>query len=280
LTPPDTSRGVRHTPALLGLTLTWAGAAHAAQPIFDEMPRWSNGWGVQVVEEYRRDPDLLLGPETVGEDQVEQVHILHVQGVYTWKKWIRMTLKIPYVVHAQRARTDPSGTPTRDTTRGFGDTTVAVPLKHYFNLDGRSGSWTLAPQVRVPLAKPSAYSVYPHRWGGGLSGGYETETYLGIIAGSLTGWLMESPQPAELAAVLSIGLNIRAMGRAGHLKWKTRLLSRADQTLTLSAGPTLYWSFTDTLHTQVQWTHDFYDRPGLLMHGNGDTVTAGIGVAF
>ena len=33
-----------------------------------------------------------------------------------------------------------------DESMGIGTPTLALPLKRYFNLDGRSGSWTLAPQ--------------------------------------------------------------------------------------------------------------------------------------
>ncbi len=40
-----------------------------------------------------------------------------------------------------------------------GDSTLALPLKKYSNLDGRSGSWTLAPQVRVPLSGDDEYEV-------------------------------------------------------------------------------------------------------------------------
>ena len=40
------------------------GEVRAEQPIFDEMPRWKNGWGFQVLQEYRREnePEIRSHP--------------------------------------------------------------------------------------------------------------------------------------------------------------------------------------------------------------------------
>ena len=102
----------------LGLSvLLCSGPALAEQPIFGEMPRWAGGWGVQTQHEARRDGD-------------QDSQWLHVDGVYTWARWIRVTAKVPF-----RLDEDP----------GLGTPTLALPLKRYFTLDGRSGSWTIAP---------------------------------------------------------------------------------------------------------------------------------------
>ena len=48
------------------------------------MPRWDNGWGLQLIDEYRHEDDLLLGDRTAYSGFTENVHLLHFQGVYTF----------------------------------------------------------------------------------------------------------------------------------------------------------------------------------------------------
>ena len=74
----------------------------AAEPILNMMPRGDHGWGLQFVEEYRHEGDLLLGSEKAYSGFTEDVHLLHLQGVYTWDRSIRLTAKLPYVVDARR----------------------------------------------------------------------------------------------------------------------------------------------------------------------------------
>ena len=57
------------------------------------MPRWDNGWGVQMINEYRHENDLLLGDRIAYSGFSEDVHLLHFQGVYTWDRSIRLTYK-------------------------------------------------------------------------------------------------------------------------------------------------------------------------------------------
>ena len=121
--PMSTSRFV-----LLSALMLTSSRSIAEQPIFGEMPRWAGGWGVQTRHEARRD----------GETDSQW---LHVDGVYTWERWIRVTAKVPFRI---------------DESMGIGTPTLALPLKRYFNLDGRSGSWTLAPQWFVPIANPNS----------------------------------------------------------------------------------------------------------------------------
>ena len=92
-----------------GLGLDQLTALRADQPIFNEMPRWNGGWGVQGIYEYRHNPDLLDGDSVVSSDLSESVHLFHLEGVYTWKRWIRLTAKVPYVIHAERELLSPSG---------------------------------------------------------------------------------------------------------------------------------------------------------------------------
>ena len=104
------------------------------------MPRGSGGWGYQFVHGYRHESDLLLGRTKKHPGFTEDVHLLHLQGVYTWDKSIRLTAKLPYVLDARREMPDGLGGKRVERDNGIGDLTLALPLKKYFNLDGRSGS--------------------------------------------------------------------------------------------------------------------------------------------
>lgn len=269
------------TLGLLGLFLGLSSAsARAEQPIFNEMPRWDNGWGFQLIQEYRSERDLLSGDTVVGPGFTEDIHLLHLEGVYTWDKSIRLTAKLPFVLEARRELLAPGGGKLVQHDEGLGDATVALPLKRYFNLDGRSGSWTLAPQLRIPLARDDAYAVYDHEWGNGVSLGYETETYRFKFGIGVTGSVFYGDDAAELSGDVGVGYNLRAFGSNGHIKWTNHFHYEDDGAFTISSGALLYWRFTDTIHGQIDWLHDLSDRQGSLDHGNGNAVRVGIGFVF
>ena len=83
--------------------------ASAEQPVFGMMPRWANGWGVQTQYELEDTAD-------------ERSQLLHIEGVYTWARWIRVTYKIPFIVHGRR-------TGANEAERGLGTPVLALPLK-------------------------------------------------------------------------------------------------------------------------------------------------------
>jgi hypothetical protein len=103
-------------------------SVQAEQPIFDEMPRWSGGWGIQMLQEYRMKRELLDGVHSLGDGLEEHAHILHLQGVYTWHRSIRLTAKLPVVIHAERSRLGPDGALFTQEDSGVGDLTLALPL--------------------------------------------------------------------------------------------------------------------------------------------------------
>jgi len=262
------------------LNLLMGSCVQAAQPVFSEMPRWDNGWGFQVVEEYRTESELLSGEDTVGSGLSEDVHIMHFEGVYTWDRSIRLTMKLPYVISARRELPGTGGGKIVQHDEGIGDMTLALPLKKYFNLDGRSGSWTLAPQLRVPLSGNDDYEIYDNVWGHGVSLGYETETHRWIFGAGSTTWVYHNDEPVETEVGLKLGMNLQAFHGSGSIQWRSSLHYEGDNSMTFSAGPVLYWRFTDTVHAQFQWKHDFYDRQGTLDHGKGETFKLGVGFVF
>ena len=254
---------------------------HAAQPIFDEMPRWDGGWGVQLVQEYRLKRDLLEGTTPLGAGLREDAHILNIEGVYTWKKWIRATVKLPIVLDARRTVLSDSGERVEQHDVGLGNATLTVPLKHYFNLDGRSGSFTFAPYVIAPLGIADEYDVFRRHWALGFSTGVETETYRTHLGGGVSvRFYPDGRRPTEFNAFGHVGYNINVGDQSGHIKLKLRLHHKLNGTFTFSAGPIFYWKITDVWHVQARWFHDFYDHQGTRWHGNGDTFTLGAAVVF
>ncbi len=264
---------------LVPLLIASSISARADQPIFNEMPRWDNGWGVQVIREFRTESDLLLGDTVIGPGFSEDIDLLHFEGVYTWDKSIRLTFKLPYVLDARR-EVLMGGVKTVQRDEGIGDLTLALPLKRYFNLDQRSGSWTIAPQLRVPLAGEDTYEVFDNEWGQGVSFGYESETYEWIFSAGATAWVFYGEEPFEASASIDVGRNLHGFGSSGHINWETDAHFEDDGSFTLSAGPAFYWRINDTLHTRISWKHDFADRQGIVDHGNGDTLRIGIALVF
>lgn len=255
-------------------------ALRADQPIFNEMPRWDNGWGIQFVEQYRHESDLMSGSRVVGQGLSEDVHLLHVEGVYTWDKSVRVTAKLPLVLDARRELLSESGETFTQRDEGIGDATIAVPLKRYFNLDGRSGSWTFAPQIRIPLADKDDYHVYDGAWGQGVSLGYETETHRYIVAAGASTWFFGSEEPFLASANVDLGLNFRALGTSGHVKWETDFIFEDDGTEKLYMGPSLYLRINDEVHIKTMFKKEIHSRRNQLDHGNGSYATLGIGFVY
>ena len=110
------------------------GNAFAHQPVMDMAPRWSNGYGVQTRIEYANSDTTTW-----------------LEGVYTFKPSVRMTLKVPY------------------TDGKIGNAIFAVPLKRYTNKGGFTSSWGVTPSVRMPTGDGN-------NWDAGLSLNYSSET--------------------------------------------------------------------------------------------------------
>lgn len=252
----------------------------ADEPIVNEMPRWSGGWGIQTVWEHRTERDLLLGGSKANAGYSEEVDVLHFEGVYTWNKSIRLTAKLPYVMNARREIPDGGGGKRIQRDEGIGDFTLALPLKKYFNLDGRSGAWTFKPMLRVPFTGNGEYKVYDNEWGHGLGLGYGTETARWHFHIDVSGWVYHEDQPFESFSSLNLGYAFEAFGSNGMILWETDFQYEDDGSETLYAGPTFYWNVNDLTHLRLSWQHDFHDRQGVLDYGNGDNFKLTVGLVF
>lgn len=267
---------------LLVSLISLGGTAQAGQPIFNEMPRWSGGWGVQLLQEYRHEQSYYDGKQLLGADLYRTAHLLHVEGVYTWHRSIRITTKVPVMLSAERRGLSETGEIVTHTKTALGDPTIALPLKKYFNLDGRSGSWTVAPQLRIPGASASSdpIGIYFREFGLGLSLGYETETYDYIVRTGMSAFTFMEDTPTIYTLGATLGLNFSLGSRNGHLKWQQRLKYWDGIEFTYTMGPVVYLRWTDLLHFQVRSTHDVYEFRTGPVHGKAHTVRIGAGLVF
>ena len=124
----------------LALGLIALSPLYGDQPIMNMMPRWDGGYGFQVRAEHVHRSDLKQGSDVVGRGFAEELTQFHLEGVYTWDRSMRLTVKLPYVVDARRGMLGAGGQKVEQRDEGIGDLTLAMPLKHYFNLDARTGS--------------------------------------------------------------------------------------------------------------------------------------------
>lgn len=263
-----------------GLLLAALGTAYADQPIMNMMPRWDGGYGFQIRTDHIHRSDLELGDEVVGRGFTEDITQVHLEGVYTWDRSIRITAKLPFVVDARREVLGPGGSKVVQRDEGIGDLTLALPLKKYFNLDGRSGNWSATPQLRIPLGEEDdEFEVWDGVWGGGLSLSYETETVDWFVNVGAGFWVFEDPEPAEWSMNIDLGRNHRDRMQflvETDIKWDD------EGKFFVSSGPAFYMRFTDVVHVRAEWKHDFVSKVSDRTpdHGNGDRVGMAIGFVF
>ncbi|MDE0883264.1 MAG: hypothetical protein OSB21_11760 [Myxococcota bacterium] len=221
----------------------------AEQPIFNMMPRWDNGWGVQFEHE-------------VEDSSGERMHLLHVEGVYTWQRWIRLTYKVPWLLSES----------------ALGNPVLALPLKKYFNNDGRSGSFSLTPEVSLPLSEVTLKLA-------GLSLGYSQETYRTTVDVSLAAHLQRKGLTFTRAVdelPLEWQLNFAAGGKyypfdsVGNLRLSADFRYRPGGDYALRAGPVAYWRINDRWHVQASW------KRTLAAQGfdSGNWIRSGLAVVF
>ena len=253
---------------------------NADQPIMNMMPRWDGGYGFQLISEHLHRRDLKQGDRVIGPGFTEDINKLNLEAVYTWDRSIRMTFKLPYISDARREQIGLGGEKEVQEYEGLGDITMALPLKRYFNLAARSGSWSLIPHIRIPCGKKANGYQDPDRaWGTGLSIGYETETYDWLFSSSANVWVFEKEVPSEWGLSLDLGWKARD-GVA--LLIETDIKRDDEGAFLLSSGPALYWRWSDQVHTRIEFKHDFISEVSTREpdHANGDTLRFGIGFVF
>jgi len=138
--------------AILGLA---AFTAEAHQPVMDMAPRWVGGYGVQARYELQYSNEILDGDKKLSNprDRERIVHTTWLEGIYTWKREVRFTFKLPIVDQERDSRV--GGSMAKQRGSGVGDLILGVPLRKYWNFSGSTANIGLTPSVRVPTGSTS-----------------------------------------------------------------------------------------------------------------------------
>lgn len=125
----------------------------AHQPVMDMAPRWEEGYGFQVREEYRSSDKLLDGDSEIdnplGRDR--RVSTTWFEGIYTFRREIRFSFKWPWIDQSRVVVKE--GKAVRQEGRGPGDLILGLPLKYYQNWEGGTHNFGFTPSIRLPTGR-------------------------------------------------------------------------------------------------------------------------------
>jgi hypothetical protein len=279
---------------LIALGVPAMGRAH--QPVMDMAPRWQGGWGFQVRNEHRSSGSLLKAGNRIANPQgrKREMNTTWLEGVYTFKREVRLTAKIPWV--EQSRVSIQGGTPTRQTGSGVGDSILGLQLKHYFNRAKSTANIGLTPSIRMPTGSTDdADPVGDGSWDVGISTSFSTETFRIYQLYDLFYWHNSKgargiDRGDEVGLDVNIGVhpfhdNQRNLGVFLMGDMSLRHEGRGNDTggatggSRLSLGPVLmtYWNNL-MLRTDIKIPVYQYARGTQV--GRGTEFNVGLGVAF
>jgi len=158
-------------------TLIILAPAYAHQPVMDMAPRWAKGYGFQVRHEQYGSDDLRQehdgAANPLGLERF--VDTTWLEGVYTFDRAVRVTIKIPYMDQTRVKAINGVGVPQRNS--GLGDVILGLPLKRYKNQGATTSNWGVTPSIRIPTGSSSGeFPLSDGSWDLGLSVGYSWES--------------------------------------------------------------------------------------------------------
>ena len=177
------------------IILLLMGVAWPHQPVMDMAPRWAGGWGFQFRYE------TLGSNSNAGLSHYRKT--TWFEGVYTWKRSIRATFKLPYHQIESKYQLIDWGNPIEKGS-GLGDLILALPLKKYFNLKRSTGNFGLTPQIRLKTGDES--NVIKSKSGYGLSLSYSAESFSFYQLYDIFGWIYSEKDPL-LGLDINLGIH-------------------------------------------------------------------------
>lgn len=151
--------------------------AKADQPVMDMAPRWENGYGLQIRQEFYGSDKLLKGNKKINNPLGLERYVSKtwLEGVYTINRSIRATLKLPFVY--QRRVRNVNGVGIEQKNSGLGDLVLGIPLKYYRNKGAYTDNFGITPSLRIPTGDSSGnFPITDGSWDAGLSISYSLET--------------------------------------------------------------------------------------------------------
>lgn len=290
-------RPIAATVALFAFALP--AAAH--QPVMDMAPRWKDGWGFQLRYEQYGSDRLQSGASKIdnpfGLDK--SVHTAWLEGIYTFRREFRLSVKIPYVDQERTVIENTvieRGSFVKIRGRGLGDVIVGMPLKRYTNDPAATSNIALTPQVRLPSGSTS--DTWPvgdgsTDWGLSLSASWERYHLYQFY--DLFYWKNDDgkrgiDQGDELGFDANIGWhpvhdNLTDSGWFLMLdvsaRWEQRGLDVAGTTggKRLSAGPVVVW-YRGGVMARAEFRYPLYEDLKGVQVSRGPEFNTGIGFVF
>jgi len=268
----------------------------AHQPVMDMAPRWAGGYGGQVRYSSRFSDELLKGDDKVSnvDAKKREVNKLWLEGIYTFDRSLRVTLKVPYIDQKRSGLKE--GTRITERGKGWGDAILALPLKKYTNHSSSTENISLTPQIRVPTGSTDDdYPVSDGSWDTGLSLSYSSEDPLYYTLFDLFYWNNQSGENGAHEGDLwgldinlgyhpyhnnknDTGIFIMADLSARH-EDQGRSDSGIDGGEYISAGPILIL-YKKNLMARFEYHVPFYERVDAEQLSRGETWQWAIGATF
>ncbi|MBL4865874.1 MAG: hypothetical protein JKY67_05815 [Pseudomonadales bacterium] len=122
----------------------------AHQPVMDMAPRWKSGWGFQIRDLHYGSNTLLEGSSKItnSANRKQSLRKTWLEGIYTFRREVRLTLKLPYIDQSRTVIRD--GSAVREFGSGIGDLIIGLPLKRYENKSNSTGNLAFTPSLRLP----------------------------------------------------------------------------------------------------------------------------------
>lgn len=138
-----------------GLFVMLTKSVLAHQPVMDMAPRWKDGYGFQIRQEYHSSNELFSGSSEVDNPfgRENSTSTTWLEGIYTFRREVRLSVKIP---HMDKERTViRNGVPVQEFGSGLGDIVIGVPLKSYTNKESATSNIAFTPSIRLPTGSTS-----------------------------------------------------------------------------------------------------------------------------
>lgn len=281
------------TGVLLGL-LSLPALAH--QPVMDMAPRWKGGWGYRLRQEHYGSNELLSGDAGVDNPlgREKSVDLTWLEGIYTFRREVRLSVKIPYVDHSRTVVRD--GAPVTESGSGLGDIIIGLPLKRYTNEASATSNIAVTPNVRLPTGDTSdAYPVgdgstdlgisFSASWekadlyqyydlfywkNGEGDRGIEQGDEIGFDAN--IGWHPYHDNLSNSGVFVMLDLSARHEERG----WDIHGVTGGDR---LPTGPVLVW-YRGGVMVRAEYKTPLYEKMEGVQVSRGDEFNIGIGFVF
>lgn len=279
----------------IGLLLLPAfGFAH--QPVMDMAPRWAGGLGIQIRHEHHASNQLKFRESKIDNPlgREKRVDKTWLEGVYTFTRAFRVTLKIPYIDQSRIIVKDNMS--QKESSKGFGQAIIGIPLKYYWNKEDSTGNIAFTPSIALPTGSTSGNFPISNggtNLGGSLSLSLEKSKLYQYY--DLFYWKNNSKKNGiqkgdELGFDMNLGLhpyhnNLTNSGIFVMLdlkaKYQERGIDLAGTTggTRLSLGPVFVYYYENIMF-RAEYNYPTYEKVFDTQVSYGPAFNIGIGVAF